>query len=160
MDLLHAMTKLPKSVSLTIAGEGPERSRLEAAIAQLGLGGRVNLVGYVTDLSPVYRSAKTLALPSHTEAFGNVVVEAMGFGLPTVATDCGGPREILKGGEFGRLVPVGDADEMAAALIRALKEPGDPARWRARAEEFSVDRILGEFVSLLDSIGADRVGSA
>lgn len=152
MDLLAAMAKMPPETSLVIAGEGPERPRLEAAIAAMGLPGRVRLAGYLTDPSEVYRQAKVLALPSYTEAFGNVVVEALGYGLPVVAADCGGPAEILKGGELGALVPVGDPDAMAAALMRALRDPGDPARWRARAGEFSVDRILDEYETVLRSM--------
>jgi glycosyltransferase involved in cell wall biosynthesis len=152
MDLLQALKILPDDVTLTIAGEGPERSRLEAAITSLGLERRVRLAGYLTDPAPLYAAAKVLALPSHTEAFGNVVVEAMGFGLPVVAADCGGPAEILGRGEFGRLVPVGDASAMAAALQDALADPGDPAIRRERAEAFSVARVLDGYEDLVLSL--------
>jgi glycosyltransferase involved in cell wall biosynthesis len=150
MDLLWAMAKAPAQSSLIVAGEGPERPRLEATIRALGLSDRVTLAGY-QNLAPLYAKAKVLALPSHTEAFGNVVAEAMGYGLPVVAADCGGPSEILNRGEFGRLVRVGDTEAMAAALTAALNDPGDPARARERAEEFSVGRIMNEFEALLRS---------
>lgn len=145
MDLLHAMTRLPDSVTLTIAGEGPERQRLEAAIETLGLGGRVSLPGYLIDPAPLYRQAKVLALPSHTEAFGNVVVEAMGHGLAVVATDSGGPKEILDQGRFGAIVPVGDPAAMANALKQALNDPGDPQARYARAGDFAAERVLDTF---------------
>jgi glycosyltransferase involved in cell wall biosynthesis len=151
-DLLDAIAHLPATVTLTIAGEGPERPRLEEKIAKLGLTGRVSLPGYLTDPGSAYRQAKVLALPSHTEAFGNVVVEALGFGLPVVATDCGGPAEILGHGAFGALVPPRDAAEMANALALALKDPGDPLRWRERAGAFSVDRILDEYEAVLKAL--------
>jgi glycosyltransferase involved in cell wall biosynthesis len=154
MDLLKAMTKLPETASLTIAGEGPERQRLEAAAAALGLEARVSFPGYQNDLAPIYGPAKAMALPSHTEAFGNVVVEALGYGLPVVAADCGGPSEILAGGAFGAIVPVGDPDALAAALIRLLNDPGDPAARRARAEDYALDKILDEYVALLVKLGA------
>lgn len=154
LDLIQAMPALPPAVTLTIAGDGPERARLEAKAAALGLEGRVSFIGYQNDLDPVYGAAKVLALPSHTEAFGNVVVEALGYGLPVVATDCGGPGEILARGNFGAIVPVGDPDALAQGLLRALSDPGDPAARRARSEDFAMDKILDEYVALLAKLGA------
>ncbi|HAJ45234.1 MAG TPA: hypothetical protein DCL54_01465, partial [Alphaproteobacteria bacterium] len=95
VDLIRAIAKLPRSVTLTIAGEGPYRLEVERVIAELGLAERVQLLGYQADLAPVYAEAKVFVLPSHTEAFGNVLVEAMGYGLPVISTSCGGPSEIL-----------------------------------------------------------------
>lgn len=149
MDLLAAMTRLPQTVTLTIAGEGPERARLEAAIETTGLTGRVRLAGYLIDPSPLYRQAKVLALPSHTEAFGNVLVEAMGHGLAVVATDSGGPAEVLGHGRFGTIVPSGDPAAMAKALAQTLADPGDPSLRYARAGDFAVGRVLDNFEGML-----------
>lgn len=150
--LLAAMARLKRPARLVVLGDGPERPALEAQIAALGLGDRVELRGYVTEPWPAYREAKMLALSSRTEAFGNVLVEALGHGLPVVATRCGGPDEVLADGAHGRLVPVGDVDALAAAIDATLAEPSDPARWRARADEFSVGNALDRFEKLIADV--------
>lgn len=147
--LLHALARAARRPNLVILGEGPERPKLEALIAALDLADRVELRGYITEPWPAYREAKMLALSSQTEAFGNVVVEALGHGLPVVATRCGGPEEILNGAGLGRLVPIGEVEAMAAAIDATLAEPGDPAPRRARAEEFSIARALDRFEALI-----------
>jgi glycosyltransferase involved in cell wall biosynthesis len=154
--LVRAMTLLPPEARLTICGEGPHEPHLKQLIASLGLGDRVRLAGYHRDLTQFYKTAKVLALPSETEAFGNVVVEAMGFGLPVVATRCGGPVEILGQGRYGKIVPVGDASAMASALQEVMTNPGDPADRRRRAETFSADRILEEYEALIASLEEAR----
>jgi glycosyltransferase involved in cell wall biosynthesis len=150
--LLRAIAIMPQDVTLVICGEGPHLSFLRSVAAALGIGGRVNFAGYHQDLSPFYRAAKVLALPSQTEAFGTVVVEAMGYGLPVVATRCGGPAEILGNGRFGRIVPVGVPEAMAAALTQAIEKPGLSEDHRSRAESFSVDRILDEYEALITAL--------
>lgn len=138
-DLVAAFARVPApGATLVIGGEGPERDRIEAAIAEHALEGRVVLLGQVPDSAEIFRSARVAVVPSRSEAFGLAVVEALGAGLPVVATDCGGPAEILDRGRFGSLVPVGDAALMAEAIDAALSNPGDPAPRRARAEAFSL----------------------
>jgi glycosyltransferase involved in cell wall biosynthesis len=89
-------------------------------------------------------------LSSAWEGFGNVVVEALACGTPVVSTDCpSGPAEILDGGRWGRLVPVGDTASMAAAILATLDDPGDPAVRRQRAMDFSVDRAADAYLALL-----------
>src|SRR3712207_8185792 len=95
------------------------------------------------------RSA-VFAMSSAWEGFGNVLVEAMACGCPVVSTDCpSGPAEILDGGCYGRLVPVGDEAEMAGALGATLDEPPDPAVLRQRAQAFSLDRAVDRYEELL-----------
>lgn len=150
--LIEAMARVKPSARLVLLGDGPERPALEARAAALGLGGRVDFRGYVPEPWPAYHEAKMLALPSWTEAFGNVLVEALGHGLPVVATRCGGPEEVLRGGADGRLVPPRDAEALAAAIDATLAAPGDPAPRRARAEDFSIDRALDAFEALIADI--------
>lgn len=154
--LVRAFAKSKLGQRLILLGEGPERPRLEALTAELGLSGRVELRGYVRDLSPVYAQGKMLALASRSEAFGNVLVEALGHGLPVVATACGGPREVLEDGQHGRLVPIDDVDALAQAIDQTLADPGDPARHRARADDFSLDRALDGFEQLIEDVLKER----
>lgn len=150
--LVRAMAQVRHSARLIILGEGPERQRIEETIIAGGLKDRVELPGYVRDPGPFYTRAKMLALSSQTEAFGNVLVEALSYGLPVVATRCGGPEEILAGGIHGKLVPVDDAAALAQAIDECLPAAGDPVAHRARAEEFSLERALTRFEDLIRQI--------
>jgi glycosyltransferase involved in cell wall biosynthesis len=150
--LLRAIARSARRPHLIILGEGPERQTLEQLAASLGVAERVDFRGYLNEPWPVFREAKMLALASHTEAFGNVLVEAMAHGLPVVATRCGGPEEVLAEGRYGRLVAVGDDRALARAIDETLAEPGDPATRRVRAEEFSLDIALDRFEALIAEV--------
>jgi glycosyltransferase involved in cell wall biosynthesis len=85
-----------------------------------------------------------------SEAFGNVIVEAMACGCPAVATRCStGPVNILNDGEYGRLVPVGDADAMARALRAEISSPTKESVLQSRADDFSIQTVLPRFEALL-----------
>ena len=132
--LLRAFARLPpaRGCRLLILGEGRARSGLEALCAELGLAlgvhGSVDLPGYRHDLYGWLARADLFVLSSAWEGSPNVLTEALALGVPAVATDCpSGPREILAGGRYGRLVPVGDAGALAAAITATLDAPLDPA---------------------------------
>jgi glycosyltransferase involved in cell wall biosynthesis len=108
---------------LLIAGEGPERPRLEAAIARAGLTGRVRLLGQVPDIRPVLAAADLLVLPSRTEGLPNIVLEGLDAGLPVLATSVGALPELVHDGVTGWLVPPGDVDALARGLARAAATP-------------------------------------
>lgn len=136
--------------TLAILGEGSLRGALAAQVRAAGLDGRVLLPGFEIEPHDWYASADLFVLSSDYEGFGNVLVEALHFGLPIVATRCrGGPEEILDGGRYGTLVPVGDADAMAAAIRAALDAPRFPEQQRARAEDFSVARAVDAYEALV-----------
>lgn len=140
LTLIRAFARLRRRhTKLLILGKGPDREKIEAEIARLGVGDRVSMPGYTPEPWKEYARAKCFVLSSRSEPFGNVVVEALAYGLPVVATAADGPLEILKHGEFGKIVPVGDHVQLAAAIEATLDAPGDPAPRRGRAEEFSFD---------------------
>lgn len=141
---------------LVLLGEGPERPALERLIAALGLGASVRLAGFTANPYPMLKRARLLALASDFEGFGNVLVEAMACGTAVVSTDCPyGPREILADGRYGRLVPMGDAAALAAAMGATLDQPPDPACLTARAQDFTLARSVAGYRRLI----ADRAGS-
>ncbi|MCW6507367.1 glycosyltransferase [Lichenifustis flavocetrariae] len=139
---------------LVLIGDGPERRNLLVEVDRLGLRGRVEMPGYVTQPWRYFEQAKCFVLPSRSESFGLVLVEAMAHGLPVVATDCDGPREILSHGTYGTLVPHDDPAALAAAISRALEEPGDPASRIARARHFDVDVAASQYEALFRSVVA------
>ena len=114
-DLLiraFASTHLRDTKDLLILGEGPERVRLESLIAELKLS-RVFLVGNVNNPFPYLKNARYMVLSSKMETFANVIVESLACGTPVIATDCDfGPREIIRNGQDGLLVPNDDQDAL------------------------------------------------
>jgi glycosyltransferase involved in cell wall biosynthesis len=155
--LLRAFDQLPNALNakLSILGEGPLRPELESLIKELALEDRVALPGFALDTSCWYRSADLFVLSSSWEGFGNVIVEALECGIPVVSTDCrSGPAEILDNGRYGRLVPVGDAAALAAAIQASLLETHDHDALSRRAQDFAVPRISGQYLSYFHSMGA------
>ncbi len=153
VTLLRAFARLENAdARLVILGEGPERARLESEIRALALGGRVTTPGFADDPGQVLAKARCLALSSRREAFSLVCVEALAHGLPVVATDCGGPAEIVNAPELGRIAPVGDVEGMAQAIAACLADPGDPAPRQKRARDFTLDHALDSYDRLIESV--------
>ena len=109
-------------VDLAVIGEGDERPRLEALIAELGLAGRVRLLGYRTDLPDWYEAMDVFALSSLREGLPNVLLEAMALETPVVATRIAGVPRLVRDGENGLLVQPDSADALAGALGRLLRD--------------------------------------
>jgi len=141
-----ALVRRHRPVRLLILGEGGERARLEALVADLGLGGAVDLPGWVLNPYPYMVRADAFVLSSRWEGLPSVLIEALFCGVPVIATDCpSGPMEILDGGRHGLLVPVGDADALSRGIESALtgKVPRPTeASWRPYEQETVVTRYL------------------
>ncbi|WP_406458830.1 glycosyltransferase family 4 protein [Streptomyces sp. NBC_00876] len=109
--------------TLRIYGRGEEKERLRGLIDRLGLYNNVFLMGAVTPMEAEWVKGSIGAATSGFEPFGMTIVEAMRCGLPVVSTDCAyGPGEIITPGEDGRLVPVGDRDALAGALLDLVRD--------------------------------------
>lgn len=150
--LLHAFARLRQRVDarLLILGEGECRAALEAQARQLGIEASVFMPGFVKDTSLYYQQADLHVLSSTGEGLPTVIIEALEAGTPVVSTDCpSGPREILSDGQFGRLVPVGDAAALAAAMAESLSATHDTAALKARAQDFSIDKAVDRYEALL-----------
>lgn len=134
---------------LMILGQGDELGPLRALTDGLGLKERVIFPGF-QDPVPFYATADLFALTSDSEGLPTVLIEALSFGLPVVSTDCpSGPREILGDGQWGRLVPVGDAAALAKAMNEALASPADPNALKARAADFAPEIAARRYLSLM-----------
>jgi glycosyltransferase involved in cell wall biosynthesis len=156
-DLLDAMTLLPPTTRLHIFGDGSQRPLIESRIAQLGLRDRVTLHGVITRPHEALRQIDLLVLPSDTEGFGLVLIEAMAAGVPVVATDVPGIRDVVRHGQTGLLVPARSPASLANAVGRMMGEP--PLRERLVrnalaevSERFGWDRVLPEYFQLLSML--------
>lgn len=151
--LLRAFSRVRavRSARLLVLGEGEEKGRLEALARELGVAADTAFPGFVPNPFPYMAGASVFVLSSAWEGFSNVTGEALACGCPVVSTDCpgGGPAEILEGGAFGSLVPVGDDAAMARAILSVLDSPPDRAVLRARAMEFSLDRAVDRYLDIL-----------
>jgi glycosyltransferase involved in cell wall biosynthesis len=129
------------------------RPALEARMRELGVEQDVALPGFVANPQAYMARAGVMALSSIYEGLPTVLTEALAVGTTVVATDCdSGPREILDGGRYGTLVPVGDADALAEGILAALERPSDPALLRARADEFRAEPAADSYLRVIAEV--------
>ena len=150
--LLRAFARLDRpKARLMFVGDGAGRDAILSLAQDLGVADRVIVAGFHPDPTPFYKTADLFVLSSDYEGFGNVLVEALACGTPVVSTDCpSGPGEILDGGRFGRLVPVGNARAMAEAIDDALDAPADRDALVHRAADFAPEIAARKYLDLLD----------
>jgi glycosyltransferase involved in cell wall biosynthesis len=133
--------------------------RAKALVAQCGLSSSVIFHGEATDTATLLRAADLYVQPSHYESFSNALVEAMGTGLPVVATRIGGMLDCIVDGENGLLCRPKDAADLAVKLRRLMTDGDLAALLAARAREtvvadFNEDRILRKFETLFDGLAS------
>lgn len=139
-----------RAIKCIILGEGEQRESLEKQISLLGLSNSVDMLGFVPNPYAFIAKADLLVLSSKREGFANVLVEAMACGAPVVSTDCpSGPAEILENGKYGPLVPVGDSQALAGAILKTLDDPIPAQILKTRAAHFSVEKIADQYIRLL-----------
>ncbi|CZF77481.1 glycosyltransferase [Grimontia marina] len=162
--LINAIPKILKyrEVSLTIVGGifcEKEYSKLKALITSLGIESCVHFVGYTDNVAEYYKSADIFVLSSAWEGFGNVIVEAMAFGLPVVATNCNyGPSEILEDGRYGRLAPVSDSYSLAKAILEEAERPLiNRSDLISRSTEFSEENIASQYFTAIKSTLDEKI---
>lgn len=138
---------------LVIVGEGPDRDTLARLTEGLKIDGSVHFAGAVPVALPYIARADLLVLSSVREGMPTVLIEALACGTPVVSTDCDtGPADILAGGEFGALVPVGDWAALAEAMDRALDGTAPRDRLRERGRQFTTKRSADAYESLFQTL--------
>jgi len=158
VELLRAMESVP-GVTLWVVGErlptdhGPDMAEDFARAARL-LGPRLKRLGYREDVGRILAAADIFCLPSHFEGLPMSVIEAMMTGLPVVATDIRGPREQVRDGETGLLVPPAAVEPLAAALNHLAADPALRARMGAAGravalERFDEVKVVGRTLDLM-----------
>ena len=164
-DTVAALAALPEQATLTIAGgsNDHELDRLLRTARELGVGDRVRVLGMLTraELPAVYAAADVVLFPVHwEEPWGLVPLEAMGLGRPVIATGRGGSGEYLRDGDNSLLVPVGDAEAIAAAVRRLADAPELRARLRegglATTRRYTETAFNEAVLAALAAAGAGR----
>jgi len=121
---------------LVIYGEGPDRPFLERLLTESGYADRISLPGLTKDGAGALRQASLFVLPSRFEGYPNVLLEALGCGLPVVATACpGGTAEILANGLHGMLVPPDDVSALTAVLDVMMSAPARRESYASHARD-------------------------
>lgn len=135
---------------LVILGRGGQRRALIDLAQALGVAEAVDLPGFQPNPYGFLAHAAAFAFTSRWEGLGFALIEALAVGTPVVATDCpSGPREILQDGRYGRLVPVGDAEALAAALFDTLRAPLPPETLREAAWPYEIERSTSAYLQVL-----------
>jgi glycosyltransferase involved in cell wall biosynthesis len=135
---------------LMILGEGRDRAMLSELAQDLGVAEAVALPGFVVNPYPFLGRAALFVLSSLWEGSPTVLTEAMALGLPVVSTDCpSGPREILKGGEIAPLVPVGDPEALAGAMLDALTRRPDKVALQKAVVDYTVAESSRRYVEVM-----------
>lgn len=149
----YNLIKEKTNKKLVILGQGPNELPLKRLAKDLGIQERVRFLGFQNNPYQFMKNASIFVLPSLTEGFPNVLIEAMACGVPVISTDCPtGPNEIIVNGRNGFLVPPADPEKLAEAVLKLLtdnflrnifSESG-----RKKAEEYSVENILPQYEKL------------
>ena len=146
-----ARVRAEREVTLLMVGDGPDRARVEARCRELDLTQNVVFLGKVKNPIEPLLISDLLLLPSETESFGLVALEAMAAGVPVVSSNVGGLPEVNVQDETGYLRDVGDVEGMAQDALAILDDRALRSfkqRAKARAEEFTIDRILPYYLDL------------
>lgn len=157
-----ALVRRTRPIRLIILGEGKtaektaiHKQELEILARDLGVAEDVSLPGFEPNPYAYMARAAAFVLSSHYEGLPGVLIQALACGCPAISTDCPtGPREILEGGRYGPLVPVGDHARMADAIVRVLDIPPPRDALRARAQEFTVASAVDAYLALFRDVSA------
>jgi L-malate glycosyltransferase len=158
-DVIRVFAKVAAVLDarLILIGDGPDTGLALQLARDLGVAGRVIFVGVVDQVAPLLPAADLLLLPSETESFGLVALEAMASGVPVVASDVGGLPEVVEHGVCGYLAPVGDVDAMARYAIDILSDATKCARFseaaaRRARERFSYADIVPQYEAVYERV--------
>ncbi len=146
-----------RSVRLAIIGRGEEKEILENIVNNLGISSNVVFLGFQDNPYKYMASATIFVLSSIREGFPNVLIETMACGTPAISTNCkSGPNEIIENGRNGLLVPVGNEEALANAIIKLLDNPdlrkSLSKEGKKRVKDFYLEKIVNKYENLFEEL--------
>ncbi len=147
-DIIAIFNKIQKKIpaKLMMVGEGPEKEKAEQLCRELGIQDKVIFFGNSNEIDTILCQTDLFLLPSKTESFGLVALEAMACGVPVISSNAGGLPEVNKDGFSGYLSEVGDVDGMANNALKILKNQTDLDQFKKNAlitaQQFDIKKIL------------------
>lgn len=154
-DVVRIFERVCRTIpaALVMVGDGPDRVDAAEEARALGVSDSVFFLGKLESVAPLLAGADLFLLPSESESFGLSALEALATGVPVIATAAGGIAEVVRDGETGHLLPVGDVDAMGAAAAEILS---DGRRWTAMSElaqrdareRFALEDIVAKYEDL------------
>jgi len=157
-DVVEIFSRVRKEmpVKLLLAGDGPDRPKIEALCRKLGTCDDIHFLGKLKNIEEVYSIADLFLLPSETESFGLAALEAMASGVPVISTNTGGIPEVNQHGITGFLSNVGDVDSMTQNALKLLKDDALHAEFKRaafqKAKEFSANTVIPIYERLYEKV--------
>ena len=154
--LIQAIANIQHPVEVNIIGNGPEYNTLEHLIQELKLQDKIKLLGYKTkeEVVTILQKSDIFVLPSQSETFGVAYIEALSCGLPIIATDCGGPRDIVTP-ENGLLIPVDNLEALTQAILKMIDHLPSYSREHIAQDcqqRFAAEAIAGQLTSIFQEV--------
>lgn len=158
-DVVDVFARVNREIPacLLLVGDGPEAPAIHKYVRSEGLADKVYFLGQQERVVELLSVSDLMLLPSAKESFGLAALEAMACGVPVIASATGGLPEVIKDGETGSLLPVGDVEAMAYKAVKILREPGLWAKMSEKAVEhsvqnFHIDRIIQEYEEIYQKV--------
>ena len=165
-DIVRVFSKVKEQIAckLLLAGDGPERQKIEALCRELGTCDDVHFLGKLKNIEEVYSVADAFLLASETESFGLVALEAMASSVPVISTNTGGIPEVNVHGETGFLSNVGDYEDMAKNTLLILNNGEKMRQFKKnafeRAKIFSKTNVIPKYEKLYEKVLASKHANA
>ncbi|MDP3420312.1 MAG: glycosyltransferase family 4 protein [Thiobacillus sp.] len=159
LEIVQAAAQLGRPLSLTVAGDGPDRAMLEHYVKDKRLGKQIRFLGFVPRAAALMPGHRACLHVARMESFGIVLIEAMSRALPVFAPQVGGMPEVFNDGIEGRLIPLDDAPAAARLIIewledeRRMRLASEAARQRF-LDRFEADRVAAELADFLETVAA------
>ena len=158
--LLEAARKLSHvgNLHILLIGKNINVEPYTSLIAQSNMAGRIHVTGFRHDAPELVAACKMLVLPSLREGLSRAILESMGYGVPPIATDSGGPAEIVDDGKNGFIIPVGDAEAIANKILylyahpQLVKKMSDECRRKTASNEMSVRIAIDRYIDFFEAL--------
>jgi glycosyltransferase involved in cell wall biosynthesis len=154
LEIVAAAARLGRRLSLTVVGDGPDRSMLESMASELGIRQQVSFAGFVRNAASLLPQHRAFVHVARMESFGIVLIEAMAHGLPVFAAAVGGIPEVFTDGSEGRLIPLDAPEAAARMIIEWLDSPESMATAQQAARErfvrhFAANKVAADLADFL-----------